>query len=196
MERHERMERRKIYLAGPEVFLPDALAQGARKKRLCEEFGFQGLFPLDNEIEKTPAVDMARAIYRANCALMREADLIIANLTPFRGVSADVGTAFELGMVAGMGKPVVGYTNVAANLLERAKMSLPGVGYDVARGAWVDNLGMVIEDFDGADNLMLDMGLDEGGMPIVRLDVPAAERFTNLEAFVICLRLARSFFAS
>jgi nucleoside 2-deoxyribosyltransferase len=37
----------RIYLAGPEVFLPDALAVGAHKVAVCAEFGLQGVFPLD-----------------------------------------------------------------------------------------------------------------------------------------------------
>ena len=58
-------------------------------------------------------------IFARNLALMRRADLIIANLTPFRGVSADPGTVFELGWFDGAGKPVYGYSNVAANLETR-----------------------------------------------------------------------------
>ena len=32
----------KIYLAGPEVFLPDAVQIGQAKKRLCAAYGFEG----------------------------------------------------------------------------------------------------------------------------------------------------------
>ena len=37
---------RKIYLAGPEVFHPNAAALGRQKQALCREYGFEGLFPL------------------------------------------------------------------------------------------------------------------------------------------------------
>jgi nucleoside 2-deoxyribosyltransferase len=47
----------KVYLAGPEVFLPDAIAIGNKKKRLCTEFGFEGLFPFDNEVAPSPSDD-------------------------------------------------------------------------------------------------------------------------------------------
>ena len=43
--------RPRVYLAGPEVFLPDAIAVGAEKCRLCAEYGFEGLFPLDASLE-------------------------------------------------------------------------------------------------------------------------------------------------
>ena len=38
----------RIYLAGPEVFLPDPLAMGAKKVALCAKHGFEGVFPLDH----------------------------------------------------------------------------------------------------------------------------------------------------
>ena len=99
------MRPKTIYLAGPEVFLPDALAVGTRKKALCEKYGFIGLFPFDNEIKSAPPGARTDAlIYHANLAMMRAADIGIFNLTPFRGVSADTGTVFELGLMIGLGK--------------------------------------------------------------------------------------------
>ncbi len=45
--------------------------------------------------------------------MMLEADGIIANLTPWRGVSADVGTVYELGFMCALNKAAYAYTNVA-----------------------------------------------------------------------------------
>ena len=42
----------KIYLAGPDVFLPDAIEVGRRKQVLCERYGAIGLFPLDNAVDQ------------------------------------------------------------------------------------------------------------------------------------------------
>ncbi|BAR59722.1 hypothetical protein NK6_6570 [Bradyrhizobium diazoefficiens] len=81
----------KIYLAGPDVFLPDAVEIGRRKAEICERFGLTGLYPLDNEIDLT-APDASRQIFCGNEAMMDAADAIIANLTPFRGAGADPGT--------------------------------------------------------------------------------------------------------
>ena len=36
---------------------------------------------------------------------------LLANVTPFRGPSADVGTAWEMGYASGQGKPVVAYSD-------------------------------------------------------------------------------------
>ena len=38
----------KIYLAGPDVFLPDAIEIGRRKADICARHGLTGLYPLDN----------------------------------------------------------------------------------------------------------------------------------------------------
>jgi len=54
------------------------------------------------------------AIYRGNVAHMDRSDAIVANMTPFRGVSMDAGTAFEMGYMAAKGKPVLGYTHVSS----------------------------------------------------------------------------------
>ncbi len=89
----------KIYLAGPDVFLSDAVAFGRRKVELCRQYGLTGLYPLDNVDDA--AGDVSLRIFRGNEAMMAEADAIIANLTPFRGPGADPGTVYELGYMAG-----------------------------------------------------------------------------------------------
>ena len=86
-----------IYLAGPDVFLPDALDIGRRKTEVCARHGLTGLYPLDNAVDVS-AGDASLRIFRGNEAMMIEADAIIANLTPFRGPSADAGTVYELGL--------------------------------------------------------------------------------------------------
>jgi nucleoside 2-deoxyribosyltransferase len=180
----------KVYLAGPEVFLPDAIAIGERKKRLCTEFGFEGLFPVDNEVTSDGSgcrIDLL--IYRANVAMMRDADLGILNLTPFRGPSADVGTVFELGMLAGLGKPVFAYTNDEEDFLQRVKRAEPA-RFDTVSSIWRDSAGMVIENFGNTDNLMIDATLIEQGHTIIRHSTKQESRFRDLTAFEACLRLA------
>jgi len=185
-----KMERRlKTYLAGPEVFLPNAIEIGLRKKQLCADFGFEGLFPFDNEISLTDQkTRIGRLIYRANVAMIQEADFGIANLTPFRGPSADVGTAFELGMLRGLGKPVFGYTNEVEDLLDRLKQS--GTALDPVEKVWRDVNGITVEDFGNADNLMIDSAFAEQGHPIIRHAAKPEERFRDLTGFEACLRIA------
>jgi nucleoside 2-deoxyribosyltransferase len=186
----------KVYLAGPEVFLPDAIAIGRRKKRLCAEYGFDGLYPFDNEVapdDSGTRVDLL--IYRANVAMMRDANLGILNLTPFRGPGSDVGTAFELGMLAGLGKPVFGYTNNSEDLLSRVKRT-EAAQFDANAKIWRDAAGMAIEDFGNADNLMIDATFAEQGRPIFRHAGRPEDGFRDLTGFEACLRLAANTLAS
>lgn len=181
----------KIYLAGPDVFLPDAIAIGRRKKELCAQYGFEGLFPFDNEVKPNAAGErIDQLIYRANEAMIRRADLGICNLTPFRGPSADAGTVFELGMLVGLGKKVFGYSNVTSDFLVRSK-ALGDAVYDPVQNVWRDANGMSIENFGNADNLMIDNALIEhGGYPMVRYNAPPNGLFRDLTGFETCLRLA------
>jgi nucleoside 2-deoxyribosyltransferase len=174
-------EHPSIYLAGPDVFLPGAAEIGARKRALCTRYGFAGLFPFDNEVPPGPGQD--RAIYAANLAMMQAAAGGIFNLTPFRGPSADPGTVFELGLMAGLGKPVFGYTNDARDILARVPGAMRG-----ADGLWRDPAGLTVEDFHNADNLMIDACLAAAGPGIVRID--AGGRLDGLDGFEVCLRLA------
>jgi nucleoside 2-deoxyribosyltransferase len=52
----------KIYLAGPDVFLPDAVEIGRRKVDICAAHGLTGLYPLDNAIDLA-APDASRQIF-------------------------------------------------------------------------------------------------------------------------------------
>ncbi|MGF1492680.1 MAG: nucleoside 2-deoxyribosyltransferase [Microcoleaceae cyanobacterium] len=110
-----------IYLAGPDVFLPDPLQMANAKKAICSKYGLTGRFPLDQSLDLTglSPQDAGLAIYRSNIQLMDRCDLIVANMTPFRGPSMDVGTAFEKGYMAAKGKPIFGYSNDGRIYAER-----------------------------------------------------------------------------
>ena len=72
----------KLYLAGPEVFLPDALSIGKVKRELCRRHGFVGLFPLDNEIDARAGEQLSKAIFDGNIAMLNEADAVAAGPAP------------------------------------------------------------------------------------------------------------------
>jgi nucleoside 2-deoxyribosyltransferase len=174
----------KVYLAGPDVFFPNALEVGAEKKRICAEYGFEGLFPLDNELQTANLgkSETAEAIFQANCKAMDEADFVIANMMPFRGVSTDAGTAFEIGYVYAQGKPVFGYGSDGLSYLERVlKTDLEAVG-DPPQ----DRLGMHVEDFDLTDNLMLVCAVRRDGVDVINNQ----GAWNDLSAFTECVRLA------
>ena len=180
----------RLYLAGPEVFHPDAIALGTAKKEACARFGFEGLYPLDGAAPGATAPD-AMAIYARCVALMHEADAGIFNLTPFRGPSADVGTVLELGAMATLGKPVFAYTHAAGDLIDRLRVD-PGLALDAGTGLWRDPDGMSAEDFGLSDNLMLDGTLARQGRTVHRIEIVPAERFKRLDGFLACLDEARA----
>ncbi|EKV32457.1 putative Nucleoside 2-deoxyribosyltransferase [Caenispirillum salinarum AK4] len=189
------MPRRKtVYLAGPEVFLSDAVAVGEAKKAICARHGLTGLFPLDNELDLggLDPQDAGRAISAANEALMRRADLIIANITPFRGPGMDPGTAFEIGFMRALGRPVFCYT--ASDLLhaERAvRWAGPAVQERKGEGL-EDGDGLLIESFGMVENLMIDGAVEASGGIIVTPETAADPQLDlrDLTLFEACVRTA------
>ncbi|VCU71110.1 Nucleoside 2-deoxyribosyltransferase [Pigmentiphaga humi] len=139
----------KIYLAGPDVFRPDAQAYGAWLKQLCARHGFEGLFPLDAPAPAGSGPAAAQAIRDANLALLDGADLVMANLAPFRGHEPDSGTAFEVGYAAAQGKPVWGHLDDRRTVAQRvSRRNRPDGTPEDADGYHVENFGLAL-------NLML-----------------------------------------
>ena len=178
----------KIYLAGPDVFLPDAVEIGRRKVELCARHGLTGLYPLDNAVDLRPArPDASLRIFRGNETMMIEADAIIANLTPFRGPGADAGTVYELGYMAGRGKLCLGYSNDPSSYADRVREFTEVTSRD---GRLVDALGLTVEDFGLADNLMMIHALDLHGCALVTPQQAPADIWHDLTAFETCVRIA------
>jgi nucleoside 2-deoxyribosyltransferase len=176
----------KIYLAGPDVFLPDAVDIGRRKVELCRRHGLTGLYPLDNAIDPA-AEDVSLRIFRGNETMMMEADTIIANLTPFRGPGADPGTVYELGYMAGRGKLCLGYSNHPSSYAERVREF---TGVSSRDGRLVDAQGLTVEDFGLSDNLMMIHALELHGCAMVTPRQMPADIWRDLTAFEACLRMA------
>ena len=141
----------KIYLAGPDVFEKDAIEQGARLKNLCKEHGFIGLFPLDNEISDAGSLlETATRIREANLELIKDADIILANLTPFRGLEPDSGTIYEIGYASALNKQILAYTQDLRPMIERVREA-----QSLSADQTLCKEGKIIEDFGLAQNLML-----------------------------------------
>lgn len=186
----------RIYLAGPDVFLPNAAAVAEAKKTLCGAYGFEGVSPVDNEADTAglPKHEAALKIFAANERAIRNCDSLLANLTPFRGPSADPGTAYEIGFARALGRPIFAYTNVADSLLERMRLQAGNRLVRRASGQYEDADHMAIEDFDCADNLMLVGAVEGSGSPIVMHATAPSGRYTDLVGFEMCLKLAASHF--
>jgi nucleoside 2-deoxyribosyltransferase len=177
----------RIYLAGPDVFLPDAIEIGRRKAAICARLGLTGLFPLDNIVDLA-AADASLAIFKGNEAMMDSADAIIANLTPFRGPSADAGTVYELGYMAGRGKLCFAYSNDPAFYPERVARSHAVTR--AAAGHLIDHDGLTVENFGLPDNLMMIHTLDLHGASLVTPQLRPHDIWHDLAAFEACVALA------
>lgn len=177
----------KVYLAGPDVFLPDALDIGQQKREICARYGVTGLYPLDNVIDLA-ASDASMQIFMGNQAMMDASDAIIANLTPFRGPGADAGTVYELGYMAGRGKLCLGYSNDPSPYPVRTARF--GDVTTASDGRLTDMQGLTVEDFGHPDNLMMIHALDSFGCPLVLPQQAPADIWHDLVSFEACVRLA------
>ncbi len=181
----------RVYLAGPDVFLPLETRVLARKQELCAEFGLLGVTPLDplpNQPEAWSALPEWQVIALRNEAHIRGCVAVIANLTPFRGPSADVGTVYEVGFARALGLKVFGYATVREPFLERTRAAVTAVaGKD---GTWWDPDGLLVEQFGLFDNLMIEGGIADTGGMLTAADAPDNERWLDVSAFQRCLARA------
>jgi nucleoside 2-deoxyribosyltransferase len=142
----------RLYLAGPDVFRPDAAAHGRKLVALCAEYGFEGVFPLNESLPEGLAPRaLAAHIYRANVAHIERCDAVLANLDFFRGPEPDSGTCFEVGYAVARGKPVIGYVPEEGSFAQRIRQRHP----QAARADGKDAQGWELEEFGLPLNLML-----------------------------------------
>ena len=179
----------KVYLAGPEVFLPNAREQLDIKIALTRAAGLIPISPGDFVIPSQPTKrEFGRAISEIDERMMDSADAIIANLTPYHGINADTGTCYEIGYMCAQGKHAFGYTNVADDLRTRTVDYYRGEVHVDGDGRLRGRDGLAVEDVDMADNLMMQGGIERrGGQVIVHAAEPS-RLYTDTTAFELCLK--------
>lgn len=174
----------KAYLAGPDVFCSNSSQIATIKKEICKKYDIEGYYPLDSQVTTSP-IDYG--IFLANVSLMEKCDCIIANLSPFRGPSADSGTIFEVGYMRGMRRPVFGYSSSPLEYKDR--------NIEVSNGKDIN--GMDIEDFGLHENLMIEHALS---LPLVvpqPSDSPKVRNvYTDFTLFERLLQNITNFFSS
>jgi nucleoside 2-deoxyribosyltransferase len=164
------------YLAGPDVFYSHAKEIGLVKKSKLATVSIHGHFPFDNAIFLPEPIETARAIGRANeqmmlrCCEEGKLGLILANMTPYRGPSMDIGTGFEVGFMSALAdlKPnvlIIGYTDDVRAFEDRVIED-----YYKGRENVIDQEGILrgpdgfeIEAFGGAENLMITHAIEKTG---------------------------------
>jgi nucleoside 2-deoxyribosyltransferase len=144
-----------LYLAGPEVFLPNALDVVDEQRRICRGLDLVPISPLDKgDGPGDQSVSRQDRIFAGNIALIERADAIVANIAPFRGPDPDAGTAFEVGYAHALGKPVYLWAEDPSSNAERVAR-LHGPLHRRADGMLADQDDLMVEDFGGPVNLML-----------------------------------------
>lgn len=149
----------RLYLAGPEVFLPNGLENAKKQRELCEKYGFIPMHPMDNNVDLGDLdMNTAMRIYRADIDQIRKSDVLVANCNGFRGVCMDDGTAYELGFGNALGKPSYGYIRELTSLVERTIRDYPC--HLLWGGKYLDREGyLVTDDFGTSINLMMQCGM-------------------------------------
>merc|ERR1712119_151684 len=184
---------KRVYLAGPDLFRTNGIEIGIKKKKILTDLGLTPYYPGDSEfdiedeyikgldsqsagMEPTPeqlkekTEKVAMCIAQGHEKFMREnACCAIIDCSPYRGPSMDAGTIFELGFMRALGKPCFGFTNVATNFNKRSR-AFSGVKDDITD---VGEDGNRFEEFNTADNLMIDNGINDSIKPF-KLVVPEA----------------------
>ena len=181
----------RAYLAGPDVFLPEPVAWAQRKKAICTRYGLIGVSPLDplpNEPSDWAALPEWRRIALRNETQITSCDVMIANLTPFRGPSADVGTVYEVALMRARGRRVFGYATTASGFTQRTLNCVGGT--TDADGSLRDIESMLIERFGLFENLMIEAGILATGGSLVVEEIAAEHRWSDLSVFERCVCLS------
>jgi nucleoside 2-deoxyribosyltransferase len=188
---------KRLYLAGPDVFAPDPMALGARKMEICARHGLEGIFPMgitpwDPSLSTR---EQGLRIFNGLERVMRDCDGALVNMTPFHGPSMDVGSAFEMGFMRALHKPVFAYSNTDLSFLDRVRTHGGTAIVEARPGVWHDAHGMEVDPLGWRDNLMIDGSIERSSGIHVAARVPDHELYTALESFEACVKLAAEWFS-
>jgi nucleoside 2-deoxyribosyltransferase len=172
------LDRPRFYLAGPMVFYPDPETTFIAMKRICSFNDVDGVAPLDNQATLAgvpPGRALVRRIVEADLELMRSLDAGIFCLDGFRrGPEMDPGTAFEIGYMHALGKPLVGWTadprdysaRVAAyfgDVFGQALRPAPARELGATSGSLCDPDGILVHSESCYQNAMTEIGIELSG---------------------------------
>jgi nucleoside 2-deoxyribosyltransferase len=159
VRRNTMSKKPRVYLAGPDVFRKDPNVEYFNEmKEILGKLGIVGLSPFDSEVKDLGGnkIENAFKIYEGNVALLDSCQAVLANCTPFRGPSMDVGTAFEIGYAVAKKIPVFCFSDTPLNDRPDSKTYkgridyLKSVGVNYITGPYSE-----VEDFGLCENLMI-----------------------------------------
>ncbi|MEN8717980.1 MAG: nucleoside 2-deoxyribosyltransferase [Sulfurovum sp.] len=145
---------KKIYIAGFDVFLKNAIEDLNEKKELCSLYGFKGLIPFDGDVDFNQSnKNIRNDIYTENIKMLDECDIVIANMNNFRHNEPDSGTVFEIGYGVALKKEIYIYSNDNRTVVEKTSQCDDKVYEE--NGIFFDKNNMMIEGFDSKFNIMI-----------------------------------------
>ena len=100
-------------------------------------------------------------IFKSNVNLIKQCDIIIANIIPFRGACIDDGTAWEIGYGFALGKKIYGYTKYNKSSLLDITISKFKIGKKQKKYSEVENFGNCV-------NLMISDSIVSSGGKILK----------------------------
>jgi nucleoside 2-deoxyribosyltransferase len=169
----------KVYLAGPMIFEADPDRYFRVMKDICRGHGLEGIGPLDNQLQLDGVASgnaLNMRIYHADCGLMETCDAGLFCLDGFRETpEMDPGTAFEVGYMRALGKPISGWTQqpepypekVAAfseALWDEALIEDETEAHGGAKsGLMRDKNGIMVHSHGCVQNLMIEMAIISAG---------------------------------
>jgi nucleoside 2-deoxyribosyltransferase len=159
-----------IYIAGPDVFFPNAPLHFQEIGARLEEHGMRAVTPADGGLSmgapSTP--ETACRIFHANIALINHADGLLVNLNAFRGMEPDSGTCFEVGYAYALGKPIVAYIDAPEMYCDRvarlrgvAPGGVIGRRYDAIDQCLIEELGLPLNLMLACSTTLITNGLNE-----------------------------------
>ncbi len=155
-----------VYLAGPLPLAKDAPEIGREIKKLCWQYGLQGLWPCERYLYHPGdriggiELDLAEILRQSLFADLKEAAAVVADISPMRGPQMDALTAFVIGLAVAWEKPVFAWTSATAPASQRVGHRRPWLFFErvfawskgaatVARdGHWRDDEGDLIENLE------------------------------------------------
>lgn len=179
-----------IYIAGPDVFAPDDIEMGKKKVEICEKYGFKGIYPtflLPSDLfsGKYDKDFVGETVQKACVDGIIQCDIILGNMTPFRGFEMDSGTAFEMGVAKGLRKEIYGYSMDNRTYMERMEQSGGGVFKDL-NGVSRDKDGFAIEDVNEGENSMISKSCKKVIVPGKGENLTILELFEKAVILVKC----------
>ena len=172
----------RIYIAGPDIYHPQSLEIAETKKNICERYGLEGVVATDflAGVQFVGKAADAAPLFRERLKIIQGCDALIADMTPFRGPSMDPATAFEMGAMVGLGKPVAGYTLDPTPYADRMARFHAEIDESLMRVGprLVGPNGFTIEDFTLPEAVTIAGAAMSRGTPITQ-DFEAAVRWVR-----------------